>query len=104
MRQLKQGDILTAHWGWEQTNVNFYLVNRVTAKTVWIQRIEAIETPDSNPQAMRGTSVPNVSKVCGKEMRRKIQFNTSDEPGCGINNYKYARLWDGTPQAYTSYG
>lgn len=38
---IKPGDILTYSWGYEQTNIDFFQVTRVTAKNAWIRRIEA---------------------------------------------------------------
>ena len=36
---LKVGDILNSSWGYDQTNVSFYMVTRVTAKSVDIVQI-----------------------------------------------------------------
>ena len=35
----KAGDIVHTSWGWEQTNVDFYVVTRVTAARVWVREI-----------------------------------------------------------------
>ena len=43
---LEVGDIVYNSWGWEQTNIDFYVVTRRTAKTVNICRIasKVVET------------------------------------------------------------
>ena len=37
---MKQGDVFVSSWGYEQTNVDFYEVVKVTAKTVMLIPIE----------------------------------------------------------------
>lgn len=45
---LNTGDILYTHWGYEQTNAEFYQIIRATEKTVWVQEIHSqIVTGDS---------------------------------------------------------
>ena len=39
------GDIFGASWGYDQTNVDFYKVVRVSAKSVWVVRIGAKVVP-----------------------------------------------------------
>lgn len=41
---LKPGDILYTSWGYDQTNVEFYAVTRVSGKRVWIREIAATYT------------------------------------------------------------
>lgn len=36
---LKVGDILNTSWGYDQTNVDFYVVTRVSAARVWVRTI-----------------------------------------------------------------
>jgi hypothetical protein len=36
---LKVGDILNTSWGYDQTNVDFFVVTRISAARVWVRRI-----------------------------------------------------------------
>lgn len=36
---LKVGDIVNTSWGYDQTNVDFFVVTRATSKTVWVRRV-----------------------------------------------------------------
>ena len=38
---LKVGDIVNTSWGYDQTNVEFYVVTRVSKARVWVRRIKA---------------------------------------------------------------
>lgn len=35
----KVGDIVNTSWGYDQTNVDFYAVTRITAKCVWVRKV-----------------------------------------------------------------
>lgn len=35
----KVGDIVNTSWGYDQTNVDFFVVTRVTAARVWVRKI-----------------------------------------------------------------
>jgi hypothetical protein len=54
----KAGDIVTNSWGYDQTNVDWYRVTRITAHFVWLQPIAAhVEETGF----MSGPSMPNVN-------------------------------------------
>lgn len=38
---LKAGDIVNTSWGYDQTNVDFFIVTRATRSTVWVRAIAA---------------------------------------------------------------
>jgi hypothetical protein len=38
---LKVGDIVNTSWGYDQTNVEFYVVTRATKSSVWVRRVKA---------------------------------------------------------------
>lgn len=43
---LQAGDILVSTWGYEQTNVEFFQVQRSTGSFVWIQKMASVVTDD----------------------------------------------------------
>ena len=96
---MKKGDILVSLWGYEQTNVSFYEIVKLTEKMVTVVELDnRIESGGHyHYQAM---PVPGSGK--GEAIRRRIVYN-GPVPGCRINDCIYARLWDGSPQYGTSY-
>ena len=101
------GDVFACSWGWEQTNVDFYKVTKVTATQVTVVELEskAIEYDD---RTMTGKRVPsNDVKENKKPIRRKIFGRKSDEsrpPMFKPESYSGAHLWDGKPQRFSCYG
>lgn len=96
---MQVNDILVSKWGYEQTNVDFYKVLKVTSSTVIIQELETIEQSDGD---MTGWIMP-IDKFKGKPLRRKLQsFN--DEKFVYINKYSIAKKWNNQKERYTSYG
>ena len=107
----KVGDILYSSWGYDQTNIDFYAVRKVSDSSVWIQKIQ------SKVVAITGWAHQDVMPVdssqyevrdyeAGPEVyitktypikRKKIQPSTFSGYGVSINSYASAFLWDGKP-------
>lgn len=95
---MKVNDILVSKWGYEQTNVNFYKVIKVTKTMATIQELDIIELRED----MTGWEMP-IDKVKGQPFRRKIH-TLNDEEFIYIEKYSRARKWNKKKQRYTSYG
>lgn len=67
---LKVGDMLRAVWGWEQTNVNFFQVKKVTAKSVVIQEVKQERVYSDQ---LSGECYPKKDQFMGDEMRRVVR-------------------------------
>lgn len=95
---MQVNDILVSKWGYEQTNVDFYKVIKVTRTMATLQELEIIE---SNDEDMSGWKMP-IDKTKGQPFRRKIHtFN--NEEFIYINSYSIANIWNKAKQRYTSY-
>ncbi|WP_417536638.1 hypothetical protein [Methylophaga sp.] len=84
VRNLKVGDVLKSSWGWEQTNVDYYLVTKLIGKvSVEIVQIgkEIVET-----EYMQGRCVPDKNTVIGEPMKRRV-----DDVSVRIDSNSYAR-------------
>ena len=93
----KVGDILDSTWGYDQTNVDFYQVIAVTAKTVTIQQIRK----DSEDTGwLQGTCTPRLNDFVkdSKPLTRHVSSNY-----ISIESYSGASLWDGKPMHWTAY-
>ena len=102
VKNLKQGDIFTCRWGYEQTNADFYRVLNVGKSTVEIVKVESVESVDG-PRAMTGTAVPDPDTAVGVPMRRKVKNNGCSECFLQMNSYSFAYPWDGKPVRVSSY-
>lgn len=89
---IKTGDFFYSTWGYEQTNVSFYIVTAVTAKSVKIAEVKSVrEARGSN----HGVVTPT-NQIIGKEFMRKLNDYVK------INSVEYAKHWDGRPKCYSS--
>jgi len=95
---LKNGDILEASWGYEQTNVDFYEVVQVKGKLVGLREIgsRVCETTGS----MSANVIPVPGKYYGEIFFRKVLMGNY----VNIDNRKVrqAGIWDGKP-SYSSW-
>jgi hypothetical protein len=100
---LKVGTIMVSSWGYDQTNIDFYVVVRSNAKTAWINEINSIKNYTGN---MSGTAMPDTKnmnmKIGPKTLRKKID-NFGSDPSISLNSFSSAYVWDGKPENYTSY-
>lgn len=67
-RGLEVGDVLSAAWGYDQTNYNYYQVTKLVGKTmVEIRELGAMSV---ETEFLQGKSTPEVDKFIGEPMRR----------------------------------
>lgn len=101
----KVNDILVCSWGYDQTNVDFYKVLKLSpsGKSITIQRINSQVKEDG---FMCGTSVPavphTVSDYRGEPMTKRIKI-MEDGYCVNISSYSTAFLWDGKPERCSWY-
>ena len=98
---LTEGDILSCSWGYEQTNVDFYVVVSVPSpQFVTLRQIAAPLIEQTGH--MQGTRVPDPDMRKGKELRRHVDMS-GGTASVKISSYEYARMWDGKPQHVSWY-
>lgn len=97
---LEVGMILVAMWGYDQTNVDWYEVVKVTPATVQIRQIKSKREADAG--FMSEHVVPDPGNYIGEPIRRKPLTYTS-RPAVAVESYANAYLWDGTPQTANHY-
>jgi hypothetical protein len=101
---MKPNDILYAAWGYDQTNIDFYKVLKVTSNFATIIEIAKAGTYD--PVSMTGTTMPDpeAPAVDKKQLRRKIHwFASGGIPYLKITSYSCAYPWDGVPKRFSTY-
>jgi len=94
MITLEAGTVLISSWGYDQTNVDFYIVEKgaKVGEFATIRMLQTVTTTEGD--TMTGYSVPG--EPVAKTMRRKVKQYT-DLPLVGINSYAIAKPWDGKP-------
>lgn len=111
--EVKVGDIFYTSWGYDQTNVEFFQVVRVSKASVWVQETgqERIYSDSSNGDYWKTVSdrKPLVrelriwekpgeyEKVTAPITCHRIRYTYSATPAFNIGSYKSAWLWDGKP-------
>lgn len=102
---IEVGAIFVTSWGWEQTNIDFYQVIRVTPKSVIVQRIMSRMVREVGWAMREVEAIPD--SLYGKPFRRKVTIvrvtDPEGTPYIGITSYKVAGLWDGKPCTATYY-
>ena len=106
------GSILVSSWGYDQPNIDYYEVVKMTTKNVWLRRLDDKKTYLGD---MHGISSPVIGQYKSRSVvsdtnepfMRKIQFmswNGQDEPFVAIkSHYIIAHLWDGTPRDFSEW-
>lgn len=98
MTTVKIGDFFVDSWGYEQTNVDWYQVTKVSPASVWLRRVKSDRTETGY---MTGECVPVKNAFIGDEKRKKLRQNSGhfNVP----SDYGWCQLWDGRPKRYSSY-
>lgn len=110
------GAILDSSWGYDQTNYDFYRIQRRTNDTVWLLPLQA-QQASNGPASMTGTCVPGEPKEIGAFevgapgckfdgtlLRRRLcrDRQTGEIRGLSIE-HGWCSLWDGKPCHFSSY-
>ena len=89
------GQIVYGQSGCTMTHVSFFVVDRVTAKSVWFRSIGKFTTDTFDDQ---GTAVPNPLRKAPDYcvFRMKIQLN-DDGSQCAFDRIHVYQIWNGQP-------
>jgi hypothetical protein len=123
----RKGDILVCSWGYDQTNVDYYQVVDVTAKSIRIREIQAkVDHGDANSSTVKKFPVKDAfvrptgtfdndrdQTHTEKGALRRFRCDTSTRQqgntviriprySVSITDYSSAYLWDGVPHHETS--
>lgn len=98
-RKPKVGDILTSSWGYDQTNIDYYEVVKVTSSSVYVRELDKRASERREYDDLM-VPVPGSNKDGPTKLKR---YRLSADYGYGVNmsSYEYAHLWDGTPRSQT---
>ena len=97
-----KGKIVEHVWGYDQTNVDYFLITKRTAKFVTLQPIGRKNVHATG--FMSGKCVPDPSRILDKPaIRRKVYIRDGRETGVAIfKSHGWASLWDGKPSHWSN--
>lgn len=94
--EYQAGKVLVCSWGYEQTQVDFYLIQERKGETLTLVPLASERTVEDLGD--RGTCLPT-EKVIGEPFKKRLgKFG-----GVNLESYKYASLHDGKPKYWSSY-
>ena len=112
--KINTGDFFVSSWGYDQTNITYYIVTKVTAKTVTLAEVYnryisqdalARDCPSVSYDSYSDYALPtNEIKERAKPTRRKLKESEHWGLMTNISSYSFARIWDGKPHRQTAQG
>ena len=99
------GAILVNSWGYDQTNIDFYVIVKRTdnGRGVWLTLAPMTYGSRDEDLFAQGTCTPGEIKPGAKTFRRKMHTYNDVEHGVAIESYGWCSLWSGTPVRWTAY-
>ena len=92
------GDVLSYSWGYDQTNIEWYKVTKVTPASVQLVRVAG---KYEETGFMSGTTVPDLSAIIGAPITKRVQLFRS--PYAVSFDYGIGVVWDGKPEYESHY-
>jgi hypothetical protein len=93
----KVGTLLYSSWGYEQTNIDFYIVMEVKGSFLKLHQIGKTITRETG--FMSWECIPDETELIGEPFRKKI----NKWGDISLESYKSASIWDGKPMGFSSY-
>lgn len=99
------GQVFVGSWGYEQTNIDFYQVVGVTAKSVRLHEIKQHKEwkkteSGAEDRTAGGYATPLKNEFVGKAFTRRYD---NEYKSVKIADRNYARIWDGKAERFTCY-
>lgn len=94
---IKEGDIFYSSWGYDQTNVDYYVVLEINNSIFTLQQLgkENFYTQSS----MSGVCAPDINNKIGEPFKKRLsKYNTFT-----MTSYSNAFLWDGKKKEFSSW-
>jgi len=96
------GQIVEHTWGYDQSNVDYFLITKRTAKFVTLQPIGKKNVHETG--FMSGKCEPDANRILDKPaIRRKVYTRDGRETGVAIHpSYGWGSLWNGKPSYWSN--
>ena len=96
---VKINDIFYSSWGYDQTNIDFYMVVDVTKSSV---KVVSIGEDRTYTGPMQGNCVPNLSAKGNKIITKRLNYY-NNKPSFKIASYASAYPWNCQPMNFTEW-
>jgi hypothetical protein len=108
----KVGDIFYTSWGYDQTNVEFFKVVRVSPSSVWVQETgqkreysdygngdywTTVSNGEPLVRELRNRKTGEIDKVPAPITIHRIKEGREGKPCIRINSFTIGWFWDGQP-------
>ena len=94
---MKAGDILESSWGYDQTNIDFYQVTRVSGTRAYMRKIGK-KYVQGEERMCEDAVMPDRGNFCGGEFFKRIcvfLYGNEASEYVNISSYSTARPWNG---------
>jgi hypothetical protein len=96
------GAILKYSWGYDQTNIDFFCIVKISEKFLTLLPMRSVVT--RNTGWAMGKSIPTTIDESAKPIRRKLAKDGKGIPfGVAIRSYGWCKLWNGKEAEWTAY-
>jgi hypothetical protein len=95
------GDILVSSWGYEQTNIDFYRVTKVTKASVSVVLLSSVSNRSDWGGGTKTPGTESIGSVKTHRFNLRKTWDGKESYSIKLNSYSYASLWDGTAQRFT---
>ncbi len=99
LNPVKVNDIFYSSWGYDQTNIDFYMVVEVLNASV---KVVSIGEDRTYTGPMQGTCVPNLSTKGTKVMTKRINM-VNNKPNFKVASYAFAYPYNNQPMSFTEW-
>lgn len=95
---IKVGDIYYSSWGYDQTNIDYYEVVKISGRAVWFQKIGQFV---DSAYITQDVTKPNRTVLIGEPFKKIVQFWYNDTTGkisehFNLNSYSSFTKWGGS--------
>lgn len=98
--KFEPGAIVVSTWGFDQTNVDFYVIVKRSGAFVTLLPMTSVSSLET--KYLSRDNVPGVIDFFAEPIRKKVQLYHGAEHGFAIS-YGYAKLYKGEPVTSTHY-
>jgi hypothetical protein len=97
---VKVGDVFVSSWGYDQTNIDYYIVRSVKKASVVISPLGQTRNYTGS---MQGECVPNITQISDRTITKRIQRNGSNGVCLKLTSYSWAYPWNGQTNHFTEW-
>ena len=102
----KVGDLLVNSWGYEQTNIDFFVVTAVKGKTIEVAEVYGAQVEGSEYSHGMACEVVATNEIKPDGKRYKLRVKAGYQGSVSLSQPKsfyYIHKWDGRPQYMSWY-